>query len=114
MKGQEFKLVLFCCIFNECGKSFRTKFNLKRHIETTHIKLKKFKCDVCSKLYSSKQNLIEHRYLHTGERPFHCEVCLENFRQASQLSLHKRTHKAKRSLRRQTYLTKTPTYQPHN
>jgi hypothetical protein len=40
--------------------------------------------------FSSKQNLMEHTYLHSGQKPFRCSACPESFRQASQLSLHKR------------------------
>ena len=54
-----------------------------------------FKCKVCGKNLSSRQNLKEHFYTHTGERPYACteEGCGESFRQASLLSIHRRIHK---------------------
>lgn len=88
----EHLILLYCCMFPGCGKTYNTKFNLKRHVDSKHLKLKTFRCDVCSHEFSSKQNLVEHRYLHTGSTPFTCTLCPLKFRQASQLSLHKRVH----------------------
>ena len=82
-----------CCMFDECGTGFNCKFNLRRHIETTHLKLKRYQCTLCGKGFASKQNLTEHTLTHTGEKPFECPVCRRSFRQASQFSLHKRQHR---------------------
>ena len=83
---------LFCCMALDCDKVYRSKFNLKRHVEIAHLKIKRFECELCHGMYSSLQNLKEHRNLHSGLKPFVCSVCKETFRQASQLSLHKRVH----------------------
>lgn len=56
---------------------------------------KKFKCDVCSKYFSSKHCLREHGYTHTNERPYSCSLCQKPFKHASQLSLHKKVHSVK-------------------
>lgn len=82
----------YCCSAPNCGKVYNTRFNLKRHIDITHLKKKKFKCSVCQGFFASHQSLQEHRNLHSGARPFVCSFCHSSFRQASQLSLHKRTH----------------------
>ena len=89
---EDFIVTTYCCMSEECGKVYNTKFNLKRHIENAHLSLTRFSCDVCSKGFSSKQSLVEHRYLHSGKKPFVCRVCGLRLRQASQLSLHKRVH----------------------
>lgn len=83
---------MYCCMYPCCEKMYSTKFNLKRHVETTHLNIKRYMCDVCQKLFASKQNLLEHKFIHTGDKPFICKVCGDSFRQASQLSLHKRSH----------------------
>lgn len=53
-----------------------------------------FKCRYCFKNLSSRQNLKEHTYIHTGEKPYVCpeEGCGKKFRQGSLLSIHKRIH----------------------
>lgn len=85
-------VVQYCCSAPNCGKVYNTRFNLKRHIDITHLKKKKFKCSVCQGSFASQQSLREHENLHSGSRPFGCSYCQSSFRQASQLSLHKRTH----------------------
>jgi uncharacterized Zn-finger protein len=85
-------ITMYCCMYSACGKGYSTKFNLKRHIETSHLKIKKYRCHDCDKQFASKQNLNEHMHIHSGAKPFFCKICSKTFRQASQLSLHKRTH----------------------
>ena len=84
----------YACYYPECGKAFATKFNLRRHINVSHLEIKAHPCPVCQKRFASKQNLKEHMYIHTGEKPFQCQVpgCTRSFRQASQLTFHKRAH----------------------
>lgn len=93
MDGSASKSVVqYCCSAPNCGKIYNTRFNLKRHIDITHLKKKKFKCSVCMGFFASHQSLREHENLHSGARPFVCSFCNSSFRQASQLSLHKRCH----------------------
>lgn len=90
MKDQEFK-----CSFKSCYKSYCSLNNLRRHFEGAHIGVKRFRCKICRKYLSSKQSLIEHQFMHTGEKPFDCTYpnCSTSFRQGSQLSLHIKMHK---------------------
>jgi len=55
---------------------------------------KMFQCSFCRKGLSSKQNLKEHEFTHTGELPYVCKTpgCGLRFRQGSVLSAHKRIH----------------------
>jgi len=85
-------LNLYCCMHADCDSEYSTKFNLKKHVESVHMKVKKFKCPSCCVYFSSKQSLQEHTNIHTGAMPFKCILCEKYFRQASQLSLHKRVH----------------------
>ncbi|OMJ88965.1 hypothetical protein SteCoe_8974 [Stentor coeruleus] len=82
------------CEYEGCTRSYCSSFNLKRHIESSHYGLRKFKCPLCSKLLSSKQNLIDHQNIHSGAKPYKCEIlsCGMVFRQLSQYYLHKQLH----------------------
>jgi uncharacterized Zn-finger protein len=53
-----------------------------------------FKCKYCFRNLSSRQNLREHTYIHTGERPYICTEtgCNQKFRQGSLLSIHRKIH----------------------
>lgn len=89
----EHLVMLYCCMAAGCDKVYNTKFNLKRHVNSHHLKKKRHICETCQREFSSNQNLAEHKYLHSGKKPFVCRICKDRFRQASQLSLHKRGHK---------------------
>lgn len=84
----------YACYYPTCAKTFSTKFNLRRHINVSHLDIRAYPCEVCQKNFASKQNLKEHSFIHTGEKPFACPVekCGRRFRQASQLSFHKKLH----------------------
>ncbi|MED6271878.1 hypothetical protein CHARACLAT_024743 [Characodon lateralis] len=50
------------------------------------------KCEFCEKVFNYKNNLIQHRRTHTGERPFSCETCGKSFSKSCNLKVHMRTH----------------------
>ncbi|CAG9331343.1 unnamed protein product [Blepharisma stoltei] len=54
----------FKCYYTNCTKSYRTKYNLRRHINAIHLKIRNFVCAECSKTFACKQNLNEHELLH--------------------------------------------------
>jgi len=85
----------FACYYTDCPRRYNTKFNLQRHINTQHLNIRNFQCDFCEKRFPSKQNLREHNYIHTNEKPFFCkyEGCDKHFRQSSQLAVHHKIHK---------------------
>ena len=85
----------FECPFPGCVQSYRVEKTLRRHIEALHSETKLFQCSYCQKKMSSAQNLREHVYIHTGERPYQCNQpgCFARFRQGSQLSAHKKIHR---------------------
>ncbi|CAG9321930.1 unnamed protein product [Blepharisma stoltei] len=65
-------------------------------MEDPIIEGKKYQCSYCTKVLSSKQNLKEHLFTHSGEKPYVCKEkgCGIKFRQGSQLSAHRRIHKS--------------------
>ncbi|XP_008276528.1 zinc finger protein 84-like [Stegastes partitus] len=50
-----------------------------------------FICLVCREFFKSKNILIEHYRIHTGEKPIKCEKCPAKFPAKSQLYIHKKT-----------------------
>ncbi|OMJ87222.1 hypothetical protein SteCoe_11062 [Stentor coeruleus] len=96
MEGPEvLNITLFCCAVAGCGKEYKSKFNLKKHMFISHLGKNNFRCKKCNKLFVSKQNLREHSFIHSNIKPFKCSYCGKRFRQTSQLCMHKREHKKK-------------------
>ncbi|GAV02525.1 hypothetical protein RvY_13080 [Ramazzottius varieornatus] len=56
--------------------------------------LTSFHCGVCGKELSTKEGLLNHGSIHTGEKPFACQVaeCGKVFRTKSDRSKHHKTH----------------------
>lgn len=82
------------CEYDGCGRTYCSYFNLKRHIESSHMGLRKFKCPICGRFLSSKQNYVDHQNIHTGAKPYLCEFqgCNMRFRQLSQYYIHSQLH----------------------
>lgn len=85
---------LYECSFKSCNRKYSTKYSLQRHFFIKHKKSKRFTCKICKKILSSNQNLKEHSYTHSDEKPLICPFagCQKLFRQSSQLSAHKKIH----------------------
>lgn len=83
----------FACPQEGCGRCFREKFLLNRHM-VIHSEKKKYICQYCQKTFSLPQYWREHVYTHTKELPYVCGIsgCTLRFRQAGKLCLHRRSH----------------------
>lgn len=55
-------------------------------------KVKKYKCDLCEKAFTSRDILKKHIRSHTAERPFLCSFCGKGFSSTYALKVHTRQH----------------------
>ncbi|KAH8830883.1 hypothetical protein DL96DRAFT_1594691 [Flagelloscypha sp. PMI_526] len=71
-----------------CGY-YAKKQLVKRHIETTHMKLKPYLCEYCGKAFPQKTSLDIHRSTHNGSRPHACHFdCGQTFRDPARRHKH--------------------------
>lgn len=59
---------------------------------------KKYSCEFCEENFAKRAVLINHRRVHTGERPYMCEICGKAFKQSATLSRHRRIHTGEKRL----------------
>ncbi|XP_053692500.1 zinc finger protein 271-like [Sabethes cyaneus] len=80
---------------NVCSKLFGTSEELQTHLNQ-HCKDRPNQCEFCSKVFPRSSHLIIHRRRHTGERPFKCKYCEKAFVDSRALSVHTRLHTGER------------------
>ena len=86
---------------DKCSSVFKTKGNLKRHIESVHEGKKPFKCNICDSSFSRNTHLNAHiASVHEGKKPFKCNICDASFTQRKNLNGHiASVHEGKRSFK---------------
>lgn len=77
-----------------CDLSFVEKWTMAQHFRNTHTEIRRFICTVCGKSFKKSRHLINHNYVHTGEKLYKCthEGCDKCFRVDSSLRAHMRVH----------------------
>ncbi|XP_008822284.1 zinc finger protein with KRAB and SCAN domains 5 isoform X3 [Nannospalax galili] len=79
----------------DCGKFFLQASNFIQH-RRIHTGEKPFKCGECGKSYNQRVHLTQHQRVHTGEKPYKCQVCGKAFRVSSHLVQHHSVHSGER------------------
>ncbi|KAK2848177.1 hypothetical protein Q7C36_009859 [Tachysurus vachellii] len=74
-----------------CEKSYTSKYNLVTHI-LGHSGIKPHECLHCGKLFKQPSHLQTHLLTHQGTRPHKCTVCKKAFTQTSHLKRHMLQH----------------------
>ena len=81
---------------DECGKEFRSKNHLQRHVEGVHHNYKGYKCDRCDYEATDRRYVERHKaFVHENQRPtFTCNICSHQTRTLAALKSHDaRRHK---------------------
>ncbi|OAA56049.1 C2H2 transcription factor Swi5 [Cordyceps fumosorosea ARSEF 2679] len=75
------------CLFEECGKEFGRKENIKSHVQT-HLNDRQYQCPTCKKCFVRQHDLKRHAKIHTGIKPYPCD-CGNSFARHDALTRHR-------------------------
>lgn len=78
---------LFECLFPNCRKLFRRRYNVRSHIQT-HLCDRPYACDVCGASFVRPHDLRRHSRCHQDERPYSCP-CGKAFNRHDALHRHR-------------------------
>lgn len=77
-----------------CQKVYRTKNHLKLHMKT-HINAREYKCPTCPCTFNFFSQLKRHERSHSAIAVWFCEICGVGFKNKPNLSHHMRSHNGK-------------------
>lgn len=80
------KSVPFTC--KECGEVYQDFDSFESHSTVVH---RRYVCEYCGKIFTSKPNRERHVRYHTGERPYKCDLCSQSFFRGDDLKYHRTT-----------------------
>lgn len=71
-----------------CGKTFSGGRACRVHVERTHLKIKRYTCDLCGYRSYMKDHLKSHMTSHIKERTIKCDQCDRVFNRLQCLRVH--------------------------
>lgn len=83
----------FKCNFNQCDESFISKGRYEVHVEMYHREKAPLKCEFCPRSFFRHHRLFHHKNTHIGVRHYLCEICSKAFSQPAYLKYHQTKHK---------------------
>ncbi|XP_055851408.1 gastrula zinc finger protein XlCGF46.1 [Episyrphus balteatus] len=89
-QGEDNKTIYHCTI---CDKHFKSRTQQYYHLFCNNSSNKPFKCDECSKYFSTSAHLKYHKAGHS-QQSFECSVCSKQFPKIQILKKHEKLHKA--------------------
>jgi regulatory protein SWI5 len=75
------------CLYEDCGKKFGRKENIKSHVQT-HLNDRQYQCPNCQKCFVRQHDLKRHAKIHTGIKPYPCD-CGNTFARHDALTRHR-------------------------
>ncbi|POR39257.1 Metallothionein expression activator [Tolypocladium paradoxum] len=87
IRGPETTDGKWTCLFDDCGKQFGRKENIKSHVQT-HLNDRQYQCPTCHKCFVRQHDLKRHAKIHTGIKPYPCE-CGNSFARHDALTRHR-------------------------
>ncbi|KAJ6440972.1 C2H2 transcription factor Swi5 [Purpureocillium lavendulum] len=87
IRGPETTDGKWTCLFEDCGKVFGRKENIKSHVQT-HLNDRQYQCPTCHKCFVRQHDLKRHAKIHTGIKPYPCE-CGNSFARHDALTRHR-------------------------
>ena len=72
----------------QCQRSYDTKNELKEHVDKTHNKLYRYRCELCGKCFFARSLYLDHVAAHTGVERYTCSTCAMKFTNKSALKTH--------------------------
>jgi len=76
---------------NVCSKKFQKRSNLIDHLRL-HANVKVYSCEFCERSFVQSGNYKAHLRVHTKEKPYACGDCGKSYSQSSSLKIHQRSH----------------------
>lgn len=86
----------FFCTVPHCQKSYTTKSDLRRHVDSVHAG-KTFSCEICKLKFTLKKNLVVHMKLHDSTSGHVCQMCGKSCQDQRSLASHLAGHSGEKN-----------------
>lgn len=84
---------------DDCGESFVDKVKFEIHAASKHQRVQRtFKCQLCTKNFTSADYLKRHQVTHKDEFKYSCKICNQKFKWLTSLQTHTQIHTQNKAL----------------